>query len=78
MVGVGIDEHTFGGILRQLRKDRSLSQQELAQAAGVSVRTLTDLECGKVSRPRFATLRSLADALGLDPAERRHLLAPLR
>jgi DNA-binding XRE family transcriptional regulator len=36
----------FSGLLRQLRMDAGLSQEELAGAAGVGVRTVSDLERG--------------------------------
>lgn len=42
-----------------------MTQEELADSAGVSVRTVRDLESGRVRYPRAATVRLLADALGL-------------
>ena len=44
-----------------------MSQKELAAAAGVSNRTIVDIEAGRV-RPHPATLRKLAKALGVKPA----------
>ena len=50
--------------LRVYRAARGLSQEQLAQRAGVSVATLGRLERG-THRPREATVRVLASALGV-------------
>ena len=55
----------FGSLLRELRLAAGLTQEELAQAAGLSVRAVAYLERGVVSTPRRETVRLLADALGL-------------
>ena len=36
----------FGGLLRQLRAEAGLTQEELAEAAGLSPRSVSDLERG--------------------------------
>jgi transcriptional regulator with XRE-family HTH domain len=55
----------FAGLLRQLRTGAQLTQQELAKAAGVSPRSVSDLERG-INRPaRLDTAVQLAGALGL-------------
>jgi tetratricopeptide (TPR) repeat protein/transcriptional regulator with XRE-family HTH domain len=56
---------TFAGLLRQLRAGAGLTQEELAEAAGVSVRSVRDLERGRVATPQKETVRLLADALRL-------------
>jgi tetratricopeptide (TPR) repeat protein/transcriptional regulator with XRE-family HTH domain len=56
---------TFGELLRQLRSDAGLTQEELADAAGLSTRSISDLERGINQRPRKDTARLLADALTL-------------
>ena len=61
---------TFAGLLRELRTRARLTQQELAEAAGVSLRTVSDLERGVAATPQRETVRLLADALGLIGAER--------
>jgi len=61
---------TFAGLLRQLRTEAGLSQEELAEAAGVGVRTVSDLERGVALTARKDTARLLADALNLDGAAR--------
>jgi transcriptional regulator with XRE-family HTH domain len=55
--------------LRDLRDERSLSQQELATAAQVSKATIVNLEAGRIARPYPSTVRKLAAALGLPPRE---------
>jgi tetratricopeptide (TPR) repeat protein/transcriptional regulator with XRE-family HTH domain len=56
----------FAGALRALRAGARLTQEELADAAGVSPRAISDLERGMVTTPHKDTVRLLADALGLD------------
>jgi transcriptional regulator with XRE-family HTH domain len=56
---------TFGGLLRELRAVAGLTQEELAGAAGVSVRSVRELERGRVATPQKETVRLLAGALGL-------------
>jgi transcriptional regulator with XRE-family HTH domain len=56
---------TFGALLRRLRTDAGLTQEELAEAAGVSSRSISDLERGINLTPRRDTARLLADALNL-------------
>ena len=55
----------FGGLLRQLRADAGLTQEELAAAADLSPRSVSDLERGINRTARKDTARLLADALGL-------------
>jgi tetratricopeptide (TPR) repeat protein/transcriptional regulator with XRE-family HTH domain len=56
----------FGGLLRQLRTDAGLTQDELAEAAQVSQRAISDLERGINATARKDTAVLLAGALGLD------------
>jgi transcriptional regulator with XRE-family HTH domain len=65
-------------VLRRCRLAAGLSQEELAARAGVSVRGIGDLEQGRRAAPRFATVRLLAGALGLDDAGRGEFLAAAR
>ncbi len=61
----------FAQLLRRARRDVGLSQEELAERAGLSARAISALERGVNRAPRRDTLDMLADALGLDAAERR-------
>jgi transcriptional regulator with XRE-family HTH domain len=56
----------FGGLLRQLRDEAGLTQDELAEAAQVSQRAISDLERGINRTARKDTALLLAGALGLD------------
>ena len=56
---------TFGALLRQLRVEAGLTQEELAEAARLSPRSVSDLERGIHPTARKDTARLLADALGL-------------
>ncbi|TWV41860.1 helix-turn-helix domain-containing protein [Streptomyces misionensis] len=64
----------FGAVLRRLRENAGLTQDELERRAGVSVSTIRGLETGKRGNPRMTTVRQLADALALRSEEREELL----
>ena len=55
----------FGDLLRQLRAEAGLTQEELAEAAGLSPRSVSDLERGIHATARKDTAELLAGALGL-------------
>ena len=57
---------SFAVLLRQLRVKALLTQEELAEAAGVSPRSVSDLERGINRTARKDTALLLAGALGLD------------
>ena len=54
--------------LRALRRQRFLTQKELAEKVGVSYQTIQAWEAGK-SQPRLRHIPKLADALGVAPTE---------
>jgi transcriptional regulator with XRE-family HTH domain len=58
----------FGERLRQLRKGADLTQQQLADAAGLALSAVAKLEQGK-GDPTWNTVRVLAKALGVSVAE---------
>ncbi len=68
----------FGTLLRRLRLAAGLTQEGLAERAGVSARAISDLERDPTRRPRLDGVTLLADALGLDPTGRADLLAAAR
>lgn len=53
----------FGRRLRQLRRQKGLSQAQLAEAIGVSPEFVSNMERG-VNAPSFGTLERLSVALG--------------
>jgi len=60
----------FGGLLRQLRAEAGLTQEELAEAASLSPRSVSDLERGINRTARRDTAELLAEELRrLDPDE---------
>jgi non-specific serine/threonine protein kinase len=66
--------NTFAAMLRQHRQQAGLSQAELAERAGLSQRAVSDLERGLRQAPYPATIRHLAESLGLSEAERLALM----
>jgi predicted ATPase/DNA-binding XRE family transcriptional regulator len=69
---------SFGKLLRGYRTTAGLSQEALAERAGLSTRAVSDLERGVKTRPHPNTLRMLADALDLDPEARAIFAAASR
>lgn len=49
--------------MRKIRKARGLTQQKLAEKAGVSMIVVTKIEQGSTKAPSMASLVKLADAL---------------
>ncbi|MGW5652656.1 ATP-binding protein [Streptomyces humi] len=68
-----MSKEMFGGLLREARQRSVLTLEGLAEASGVSVRAISDMERGR-SLPRRSTLNELLDALELDESERRRLV----
>jgi predicted ATPase/class 3 adenylate cyclase len=68
----------FGHLLRHHRLAAGLSQEDLAERAGLSIRGISDLERGQRSAPRLETVRLLADGLGLAATDRAALIAAAR
>ena len=65
VVGAG---NGLGALLRSIRLDRGMTQEELGEASGMSVRSIRDLERG-VSCPRVSTLRLLVQTWSLSEAQ---------
>jgi tetratricopeptide (TPR) repeat protein/transcriptional regulator with XRE-family HTH domain len=68
----------FGRLLREHRERALLSQEGLAQRAGLSTRAIRDLEAGRTERPRGTSVRLLVEALGLQGAPRAAFEAAAR
>ncbi len=69
---------TFAGLLRRLRAETRLTQEELAEAAGLSPRSVSDLERGINRTARKETAVLLARALGLPGAVAELFVAAAR
>lgn len=63
-----IDQENIGGFLRDLRKEKNLTQEELAEKYGISSKTVSRWETGK-TLPDLATLVELADYYEVDIKE---------
>ena len=69
---------SFGGLLRQLRAEARLTQEELAEAAQLSPRSVSDLERSINRTAQKNTAGLLADALGLTEPVRALFVAAAR
>jgi len=61
-------------MLLEFRRAAGLTQEELAEAAGLSARSIRDLERGRRERPQRRTMELLVSALGLADSEAALLL----
>ncbi len=68
---------SFGEQLRRFRELAGLSQEELAEQAGLTVQAIGMLERGERRSPYPHTVRALAEGLGLDATARAALIAAL-
>jgi tetratricopeptide (TPR) repeat protein/transcriptional regulator with XRE-family HTH domain len=53
------------GLLRAHRLKAELTQEQVAELSGLSVRTISDIECGRTSHPRRSSVALLEAALGV-------------
>ncbi len=58
----------IGAQVKRVRERALLTQEELADRAGIGLTTLNRIENDR-AEPHFRTIRKLAQALGVDPAE---------
>jgi transcriptional regulator with XRE-family HTH domain/tetratricopeptide (TPR) repeat protein len=65
----------FSARLRAARQLSNLSQEELAERTGLSVRAISNLERGRVRWPHRDSVHRLADVLGLSEAARAEFIA---
>ena len=68
----------FGELLQRRRTSAGLSQEELAERAGMSRRGISDLERGTRRSPHPATVRRISEALGLAETDRQALVRAAR
>jgi transcriptional regulator with XRE-family HTH domain len=65
-----VTEETLGVALKKLRAAAGMTQEELADRAGISARTVSDVERGLRTFVHGDTARRLAAALGMSEQER--------
>jgi tetratricopeptide (TPR) repeat protein/transcriptional regulator with XRE-family HTH domain len=65
----------FGTLLRRYRRAAGLTQEQLAEHAALSLRSISDLERGVPHVPRKETVALLAEALALAPPDSRAFTA---
>jgi predicted ATPase/transcriptional regulator with XRE-family HTH domain/tetratricopeptide (TPR) repeat protein len=75
---VSRDPGSFGALLKRQRLSAGLTQEALAERAGLSPKAVSDLERDPARSPRLGTVTLLADALAADPDARAELLAAAR
>lgn len=57
--------YKLGRRIAKLRKEKGLTQEQLAESSGKIVNTISNVECGK-GDPRISTYEAIADGLGMD------------
>ena len=78
---IGVGEHglrpqsTFGMRLRSYREAAGLTQDQLAERAGLSTAAVQDIEQGRTARPRSGSVTRLAQALQLRGDQHAELAA---
>lgn len=61
-----IYQNPLGQVIKQCRKERRISQEDLAKNAGVDRTTIARFECGKFRSLSVVKLEGIATALGID------------
>jgi predicted ATPase/DNA-binding XRE family transcriptional regulator len=69
---------SLGALLKRYRLAAGLTQEALAERAGLSTRAVSDLERGRSRAPRYDTLDLLAEGLQLPTEQRAALFAAAR
>ncbi len=64
-MSVNNEKETIGEILQSRRKARKIAQEQLADIAGISPRTLRDIEKG-IANPELETLMKICHVLGME------------
>ncbi len=64
-VGVEVRGEALGALLKKLRDELDLTNQELADAAGISVGTMSQILNGAIICPPISRLEGLASLLGV-------------
>jgi predicted ATPase/DNA-binding CsgD family transcriptional regulator/DNA-binding XRE family transcriptional regulator len=75
--GRSVEAASVASLLRHLRLDRGLTQEELAARSGLSARSISDIERGLRRMPRRDTVELLSAALELSDDERSQLASTI-
>jgi predicted ATPase/DNA-binding XRE family transcriptional regulator len=70
-----VTQESFGSLVRRYRRDVELTQEALAERAGLSARVIRAIETERGYRPRQDTVRLLLAALAIPPSEQAGFLA---
>lgn len=71
------DDHgptPLGRLVRAMREQALLTQEDLAERTGLSLTMIRNLEAGRIRRPRSASVRALADVLATSDQDRQRLI----
>ena len=61
-------EEAFGKVIRELRKERQISQEKLAEISSLDRSFISLIECGH-KQPSLITIFQIARAFNLSPSE---------
>lgn len=64
-MSINSEKEAIGKILQSRRKARKIVQEQLADIAGISPRTLRDIEKG-IANPELETLMKICGVLGME------------
>lgn len=64
-MNINSEKETIGSIIQSRRKARKIAQEQLADIAGISPRTLRDIEKG-IANPELETLMKVCTVLGME------------
>jgi y4mF family transcriptional regulator len=64
-MNISSEKVAIGAIIQSRRKSRKIVQEQLADIAGISPRTLRDIEKG-VANPELETLMKICNVLGME------------
>lgn len=65
VISIEMNTKSIGKAIQQRRKSRNIIQNDLADIAGISLRTLREIEKGNAN-PELTTLMKLCEALGME------------
>jgi transcriptional regulator with XRE-family HTH domain len=57
----------FGARLRSIREAKGLTQEQVAERAGMAYQAVARIERGDADNPTWKTVQKLAEALGVEP-----------